>query len=194
MTPTGVPGISSVPSSSHPDEAPPGARFTPDELRRTDLPVKDHSLPQWNDDRPSSPFTIIPVEATGSLQFEEPSVPSVVSDVLMAKLDAMATSLEEAIGVDQEQHALVVRVATLTGVTLSVGFVAWALQSSTLLASCLATLPAWKNFDPLPVVSLSRLERNRRQKATDASQQHEQAEFDGLQDLFDSGPSLKPKA
>ena len=112
----------------------------------------------------------------------------------MVKLDAMATSLEEALGVDQEQHALVVRVAAMTGVTLSVGFVAWALQSSTLLASCLATLPAWKNFDPLPVVSLSRRERNRRQKATDAFQQREQAEFDGLQDLFDIGPSLKPKA
>jgi hypothetical protein len=194
MTPTGVPGISSVPPTLHPGETSPGAAFRPNELRHTDLPVKDHSLPRWNDDQPSSPFTIIPVEAAGSLQFEEPSVPSVVSDVLMAKLDAMATSLEEAIGVDQEQHALVVRVATLTGVTLSVGFVAWALQSSTLLASCLATLPAWKNFDPLPVVSLSRLERNRRQKATDASQQHEQAEFDGLQDLFDSGASLKPKA
>jgi hypothetical protein len=79
-------------------------------------------------------------------------------------------------------------------VTLSVGFVAWALQSSTLLVSCLTTLPAWKHFDPLPVVNLSRRERNRLKKTTDASQQHEQAEFGGLDDLFDRGPSLKPKA
>ncbi|TKB92562.1 MAG: tandem-95 repeat protein, partial [Nitrospira sp.] len=194
LTRTGVSGIFSVPPASHPDEGPPGAAFKPDELRRTDLPVKDHSLPQWNDDQPSSPFTIIPVEVAGNLQFEEPNVPNIVSDVLMANLDAMATSLEEALGVDQEQHALVARVAALTGLTLSVGFVAWALQSSTLLASCLATLPAWRSFDPLPVVSLGRRERNRLQKATDASQQHEQAEFDGLQDLFDIAPSLKPKA
>jgi Cadherin-like/Cadherin domain len=194
MTPTGVPGISSVPPTLHPGETSPGVAFRPDELRRTDLPVKDHSLPRWNDDQPSSPFTIIPVEVAGQLEFEKPNLPNVVSDVLMEKLDAMATSLEEAIGVDEEQHTLMARVVALTGTTFSVGFVAWALRSSVLLTSCLATLPAWKNFDPLPVVSLSRREWNRRQKAADASQQHEQAEFDGLKDLFDTEPPFKPKA
>ena len=166
----------------------------PDELRRTNLPVKDHSLPQWSDEQPSSPFTIIPAEVAGHLEFEEPNVPNVVSDVLMAKLDAMAASLKQAFEVDQEQHALMARVAALTGMTLSIGFVAWALRSSVLLASCLATLPAWKNFDPLPVLNLSRRELNRRQKATEAAQQQEQAEFDGLQDLFAKEPPFKPKA
>jgi hypothetical protein len=111
----------------------------------------------------------------------------------MDKLDEMTASLEEAIGTDREQSALVARVAALTGTALSVGFVAWALHSSALLTSCLATLPAWKSFDPLPVVKLSKKERNRRQRIATSSQQHEQAEFKGLQNIFGSDSTLKPK-
>ncbi|MBH0204113.1 MAG: hypothetical protein HP496_17910 [Nitrospira sp.] len=44
----------------------------------------------------------------------------------------------------------------MTGTTLSVGFIAWALRSGVILASALTTMPAWQHFDPLPVVKLSR--------------------------------------
>jgi hypothetical protein len=35
--------------------------------------------------------------------------------------------------------------------TLSVGFITWMLKAGSLLASFLATRPAWTNFDPLPI-------------------------------------------
>jgi len=36
--------------------------------------------------------------------------------------------------------------------SLSVGYVLWLLRSGTMLASVMATLPAWRTFDPLPVL------------------------------------------
>ncbi len=134
-------------------------------------------------------FAIMPVELVASDHPAGPEPPLSVSEVLMTKLDEVARSLQEAVGVEQSQQALVAHVTAVTGVTLSVGFVAWAIRSGALLASCFATIPAWRTFDPLPVVSLSRSERARWGEQTDASMQAEEAEFEGLQDLLDAPPS-----
>ncbi|MCC6207307.1 MAG: cadherin domain-containing protein [Gammaproteobacteria bacterium] len=136
----------------------------------------------------SGVLNLLPVETAGALLSDVPKMLDSVSEILMEKLDALAASLEEAISVDHEQHALVARAVAMTGATLSVGFVAWALRSSWFLASCLATLPAWRSFDPLPVVNLSRYERDRNQQDAADSARREQDEFDGLQDLLDNGP------
>ncbi len=136
-----------------------------------------------------NPFVIMPVELVASDDPAGPEPPLSISEVLMTKLDEVARSLQEAAGVEQEQQAFVAHVTAVTGMTLSVGFVAWAIRSGSLLASCLTTIPAWRTFDPLPVVSLSRRERARWWEHTDASMQAEEAEFEGLQDLFDASPS-----
>jgi VCBS repeat-containing protein len=46
----------------------------------------------------------------------------------------------------------ILRTATATGISLSVGFVAWALRTGALMAGLFAARPAWQGFDPLPVV------------------------------------------
>ena len=127
-----------------------------------------------------NPFTILPVEFVASDRTAglEPTIS--VSEVLMTKLDELAVLLQEAIGENQKQQAMVAHVTALTGTALSVGFVAWAIRSGALLASCFATIPAWRAFDPLPVVSLSRRERTRRSQDTEATRQAEEAEFEGL--------------
>jgi hypothetical protein len=155
-----------------------------EDLRRHETAKLDPGMPRWDDTPGRLPFTIMPVEPELPIDSQEPDDQSSLSDVLMAKLDAMTKSLEEAIGTEQEQETLVVRVAALGGVTLSAGFVAWAIRSSALLASCLATLPAWKSFDPLPIVRLSKQERTRRRQATDAVQRQEQNEFGGLEKFY----------
>jgi VCBS repeat-containing protein len=155
-----------------------------EDLRRYETAKLEPVMPRWDDAPAPSPFTIIPVEPELSIDSKQPDEQSSLSDVLMAKLDVMTKSLEEAIGIEQEQELLVARVAAVSGAALSVGFVAWAVRSSALLASCLATLPAWKSFDPLPIVRLSKQERNRRRQATDAVQRQEQDEFGGLGKFF----------
>ena len=97
-------------------------------------------------------------------------------------------------GVSQEQHVMTVRIAALTGTTLSAGFIAWALRSGTLLASFMATMPAWRHFDPLPVVKLSRHERARWRDEATRAQQQEAAEFKGLNRVLGDKSPLKRTA
>lgn len=76
-------------------------------------------------------------------------------------------------------------ITAVTGMTLSAGFIAWALRSGALVASLLATMPAWQHFDPLPVLGGSYSERKRRQKEAERDRQAEATQFKGLKKLFD---------
>ena len=179
--------------------------FTTESLtERTSIPLSDQPRKPINIDKDQSGFivndevvrplfTVLPVEPAPDLEPEPPEVRGSVSDLLLAKLDEMAVSLEQTIGVSEEQHALVTRITALTGTTLSVGFIVWALRSGTLLASFMATMPAWRHFDPLPVLGGSRSERDRRRKEAERDQQAEATEFKGLKHLLDLGPPLDPK-
>jgi len=42
---------------------------------------------------------------------------------------------------------------TATGLSLTAGFVTWAIRGGSLLSALMAGIPAWKGFDPLPVVA-----------------------------------------
>ncbi len=166
----------------------------PEEPRETIDVVKDSVLFHWIDETRRLLLTGIPEEATPTPESEPDKESQSVSDLLFSKLDEMTASLERAMGVSQEQHAITARIAALTGTTLSAGFVAWALRSGTLLASFMATMPAWRHFDPLPVLGGSRSERERRRKEAEQDQHAEATEFKGLKHLLDLGlpPDRKP--
>ncbi|MBH0206365.1 MAG: hypothetical protein HP498_11235, partial [Nitrospira sp.] len=124
-------GPSATPSEFHPASAGPSPteRLVPiraDEPRETINVAKDSLL-----------FPAISVEPAPTLDAEAAEKSQSVSDLLLSKLDEMTASLEQAMDVSKEQHAIVARIAALTGTTLSVGFIAWALRNGTLLASCL---------------------------------------------------------
>jgi hypothetical protein len=168
--------------------------WVPEEPRKPTDDVKETPLFLVNDDQRRPLFTVLPVEPTAILEPEPPETKQTVSDLLMAKLDEMTVSLEQAMSVSQEQREIVARVAAVTGITLSAGFITWALRSGTLLASCLATMPAWRHFDPLPVVRLSRAERTRRREEMARAGQQEATEFSGLKRVLDDKPTLKRTA
>lgn len=166
----------------------------PEESKQPTADERETPLFLVNDDQGRPLFSVLPVEPVPTLEPDPPArIPS-VSDLLMAKLDEMTVSLEQAVSVSQERHELMARVAAVTGTTLSVGFVAWALRSGAILASCLATMPAWRHFDPLPVVKLTRSERKHRRDETARAQQQEAAEFKGLNRVLDDKPPLKRTA
>jgi hypothetical protein len=162
--------------------------------RLTDDVTKEIPLFLVNDDQGRPLFSVLPVEPVSMLELDPPETTPSVSDLLLAKLDEMTVSLDQAVRVAQEHHELMARVAAVTGTTLSVGFVAWALRSGAILASCLATMPAWRHFDPLPVVKLSRHERRHRRDETARAQQQEAAEFKGLTRVLDEKPPLERTA
>ncbi len=187
-SPVSMVPLTLVPSSDRPVER------VPEEPRKTEEDAKDRPLFFVNDDQGRPLYSVLPVEPAPTLEPEPPETTPSVSDLLMAKLDEMAVSLEQAVSQSQERHELMARVAAVTGTTLSVGFVAWALRSGAILASMLATMPAWQHFDPLPVVKLTRNERKHRRDEATRAQQQEAAEFKGLNQVLDKAPPLKRTA
>jgi hypothetical protein len=186
--PVNVVPLTLVPPSDRPVER------VPEEPRKTEEDAKDRPLFLVNDDQGRPLYSVLPVAPAPTLEPEPPETTPSVSDLLMAKLDEMAVSLEQAVSQSQERHELMARVAAVTGTTLSVGFVAWALRSGAILASMLATMPAWQHFDPLPVVKLTRNERKHRRDEATRAQQQEAAEFKGLNQVLDKTPALKRTA
>ena len=49
-------------------------------------------------------------------------------------------------------NQLKLQVSVGSSVALTTGFVAWVLRGGALASALLATLPAWRGFDPLPVI------------------------------------------
>ena len=67
-------------------------------------------------------------------------------------LDSLLNTLKEELKSEQEVRDLVATTAAASTAALTAGYALWALKSGHLLASLLAGMPAWRQFDPLPVV------------------------------------------
>ncbi|MFO1321692.1 MAG: DUF4347 domain-containing protein [Burkholderiales bacterium] len=80
--------------------------------------------------------------------------PAVTFDFSGVRLDPPGQKDEQ-----EDQIDVVVNGVRLAGMSLSVGVVTWALRAGGLVSSLLASLPAWRYVDPLPI--LERAERQR---------------------------------
>ena len=134
-----------------------------------------------NDQLASMPPLTLSAEAAHTDAQDERLSPAMLSDLLFSKLDSVIKELEEAVAADVDRQMYVTRIAAASGVTLSVGFVVWALRSTALMASLFATVPAWQIVDPLPILASYRSERKARKHAQD-----EQAGTPGLHELLDT--------
>ncbi len=159
--------------------------FRPEDLRSS-APSTQREGPQARPvDQPLPVPLMYSVEDVHVDELEKPLSSAVLSELLFVKLDAVIEELEEAVAADAAQQVQVTRIAAATGVTLSVGFVAWALRSTVLLASLFGTLPAWQSLDPLPVLASHRSERKKSKAALEYVAREEQAEYRGLHELLD---------
>ncbi|MEE8134835.1 MAG: tandem-95 repeat protein, partial [Gemmatimonadales bacterium] len=61
--------------------------------------------------------------------------------------DVMKQSFEE------EAYPIMATTAAVMSATLTAGFASWALRAGSLATAMLSTMPAWRNFDPLPILS-----------------------------------------
>jgi Flp pilus assembly protein TadB len=109
-------------------------------------------------------------------------------DSLAAQLNRLADELERKMREREEQAHLIGRIAAFSGLALSAGFVAWLLRSGSLLASFLVSLPAWRHFDPLPVLGLGRRRRKERDQKMREDHEQENREFQGLDRILKSKP------
>jgi hypothetical protein len=106
------------------------------------------------------------------------------------RLTRLADDLERAMQERENQTRLFGRVTSFSGVALSAGFVMWLLRSGSLLASFLVSMPAWRRFDPLPVLGLGGQDRRKRARKAREEHAQETKEFRGLDRVLKS--SAKP--
>jgi hypothetical protein len=111
-----------------------------------------------------------------------------VGHKLAESLGQLADNLDRAIEEREQKAHLIGRVASFSGIALSAGFVAWILRGGSLLASFLVSMPAWRHFDPLPVLGLNSQDRRKRDREVRAEHERENRQFRGIDQV------LKPAA
>ena len=136
----------------------------------------------------------IVLEEPSALSLEPLSLPVKkmldVGHKLAERLTRLADDLERAMQERENQTRLFGRVTSFSGIALSAGFVMWLLRSGSLLASFLVSMPAWRRFDPLPVLGLGGQDRRKRDRKAHEEQKQETKEFRGLDRVLKS--SAKP--
>jgi hypothetical protein len=108
-----------------------------------------------------------------------------VGHKLAEHLTRLADNLERAMEERDQQAQLFGRVTSVSGMALSVGFVAWILRGGALLASFLVSMPAWRHFDPLPVLGSAGTDRRTRARQVRDADEQEKRQFRGLDRVLD---------
>ena len=123
-------------------------------------------------------MTVVAVQKSPSLAdlFLTDSTKSLNNPDLSSKLDKEREQLENGLTIDTRVVGSAVSVST----GLSIGYVIWLVRGGLLLGSVMSSLPAWRNIDPLPV--LSTLDGN-----SDGN------DDDSLEDLVDKDDSSEPE-
>jgi hypothetical protein len=99
---------------------------------------------------------------------------------LAESLNRMADELDRAMEERQQEAHLLGRVASFSGLALSAGFAVWILRGGSLLASFLVSMPAWRRFDPLPVLGMGSGDRRKRTRQVHEDDKREKEQFRGL--------------
>ena len=73
-------------------------------------------------------------------------------DLKMA-LEELNANLADKAKAEQTEQGIVVTTTTGISVTLTAGFIGWALKGSSLAAALMNALPVWNSFDPLPILN-----------------------------------------
>jgi VCBS repeat-containing protein len=68
-------------------------------------------------------------------------------------VDRMGQDMEESVEEQEQKMQLSAEAAAGVGISLTAGFVSWALRAGSMAASFLAAMPTWRHFDPMPVLS-----------------------------------------
>ncbi|MDT8386326.1 MAG: choice-of-anchor Q domain-containing protein [Thiogranum sp.] len=110
---------------------------------------------------------------------------SVVSMALWTQLDAMREEMHQARETEDMQEKILAGTAKSATAILFAGFVNWYLKAGSLLASLLSSAPLWAPFDPLPILSVSRKELDRRRREKDNSESGDSENEPGPDALFD---------
>ena len=131
-------------------------------------------------------------------QTSETSTSLISNRRFVKALDSMSLNIEKEIQSELHKQMLIGQSVKGVGIGLSAGVLTWLARGGALLSSLLATLPAWRSFDALPVLAVSAKERAARKHAVHAAEKEEalnQMELIGIMgSLKRSAAQQKPGA
>ena len=81
--------------------------------------------------------------------------PEFINDV-----NKMLVDLDNAADIENKEMKMSAEAIAGVSITLTAGFVSWALRAGSLIASFLAVMPAWRHLDPMPILAAD--EKSRR--------------------------------
>jgi hypothetical protein len=67
-------------------------------------------------------------------------------------LDRIQQQLDDSLASDAQRGKMIIGAATGFGASVFAGYVIWAFRGTSLLLGALSAMPAWRCFDPLPVL------------------------------------------
>jgi hypothetical protein len=125
--------------------------------------VPQRQLPQWLE-----PFSL-PVKKMLA-----------VGHKFAQSLTRLADDLDRAMEEREQKAYLLGKGVSFSGAALSAGLAIWILRSGSLLASFLVSMPAWRYFDPIPVLGVAGSDRQKHDRKAREEQQREAKMFRGL--------------
>ncbi len=164
--------VAEVPTETEPlsdplDDAgvvvPPGPVVVPDEVVLSVLAERqpdDRGVQQkeYSVDKPDEVAAQTFLQELKSFWVDVPEPRPQLSEVRLSQafwdgLDKLADDLDEAARRDETRTQLSAEAAAGIGISLTAGFVSWALRAGSMAASFLAAMPTWRNFDPMPILA-----------------------------------------
>ena len=92
------------------------------------------------------------------------------------------TDMDESV---EEQHRKVVlstEAAAGVGISMTAGFVSWALRAGSMAASFLTAMPTWRHFDPMPILGA---DEKAQQDAATGEAEDDDERSKAVDDLFE---------
>ena len=160
------------------------------------------SVPDWNRVLEVAPFLRPGSFGTTSEQIRAYApAPVLLSSIelsqeFLQQLNSFADDLEETTQQTIDERSFFIRMMEYTGLGVSGVLLAWLVRSGTLLASLLATLPAWRNFDPIAILDMDQKSQEILTKKMREAAEKENLEHHGLDRMLDknSDQSVRPSS
>jgi hypothetical protein len=84
-----------------------------------------------------------------------------LSTEFLQQLNEFSNKLGQTMDEQAEKRSLFVDMIKTTGFVLSTGLLAWLIRGGALVSSLLASLPAWRHFDPIPILGMNKKDKEK---------------------------------
>jgi hypothetical protein len=150
-----------------------------------------HSVPDWSNVLDLPPFLRPESYGTTSEQIRSFSPdPLLLSNMALGveflqKLNSFSDDLEETTRQTIEERSFFVKTMKVAGLGFSAALVAWLVRGGALLTSLLASMPAWRNIDPISILNMNQKSREDWVRKLQEAADMEAREQHGFNQIFE---------